>query len=197
MKNASKGKALRYYATNVTILNLYSLAFPQLAEFPKNKIILNVGNADRYFQPKIVNDQWNEDNLFCYELITPSTDDMTSQFIASELNTFFKVQGGIENRLIKCSVLKPSISGVKSSQISYASSQKLSSWVHKYNSTLKSKPVINESGLGNLDIPKDLPSPNDPSTILFLKSCGIEIIEEVRSYEIFVLTELQKQNQEK
>ncbi|MGF7025866.1 peroxiredoxin family protein [Sphingobacterium sp. HSC-15S19] len=91
----------RISATNMGILGLFGLAFPQLNRLPQEQLIINLPK-DKLKKQKddgVSIDAWNAKNLYCYELNVPPMDnEQWRKMIRQDLERYLAIMGRIEYR---------------------------------------------------------------------------------------------------
>ena len=195
----------RQYAINVSILNLYQLAYPEINSYPENRVLLEVKYRSKY----TCDDDWEAwkfDNTYSYELITPpaSVEEVRVK-MQEDLKRFFGLNVYTEKRKVNCLILKyhkinnnskPNI-GVKETNIydkdnlpKYLRNYPIASLVGWLN-TILDTPLIDETEVFEKMFIEGLPS--DLRNIDQLKKClskyGFEITEEQRELQFFILSE--------
>jgi thiol-disulfide isomerase/thioredoxin len=95
---------------NVTILNLFQIAYFKNELTHNSHILLDINTNDNYIQPEANTyeySEWIKKNLYCYTLKTSYTseDSMFSK-VKRDLGEYFHLEGNFEERRIKCWILK-------------------------------------------------------------------------------------------
>lgn len=220
--DSTTGKVIGFKCLNSPILELYNIAYlndwkPNLNFIPENRILVESKDMNRFFQPQET-DYWSwwTRNTFSYCLRVPINQSGKSYSIMrQDLNRFFNLDSKIENRKIKCIVLK-AIPGNKT----FCASE-LKKPVDKYddnrrqlilqnvdmdllanyylknllNIQKKQLPFFNETGyLGKIDIKLPWePSLTDISIVelrAVLQTYGLDLVEEVRDLNMLVIHDL-------
>lgn len=183
----------RYYQTSLSVTNLYSVTglFDGHAVNSKRRI-LEINEPYRYTNFKkedgfyVTSDpSWKEENAYNYEIIVPlylSIKDINYKFKA-DLDLYFGLNTRIEKRLIPVLLLKESKKSNKTKSLS-------KTMIYSLNTIPTIPLVINEAKLLG-DETFDVSSSKISIDILrnILKEYGLELIEEEREMEMFVLTE--------
>lgn len=196
----------RLYITNSSILMMYRKAYPEMYKFPPNRFILKVANPLKYDKHGDWSD-WQIDNTYCYELITPSsTQSQIEKYFRADLNRYFGLKPKIEKRKVSCLILKytPINSQLNPSAINSVSETNLYNkdtdpkYLRNYPikelvaflNTYLDTPVIDETGLTQR-VTLELPSnPLDVKLLTeALKKYGILIMNENRDMDYYVLSE--------
>jgi hypothetical protein len=107
MEIDSAKKVTRIYLTNTTIINLYKYAYPDLANKPEQRIILDVTNPSKYtiddFDSFLI---WKNTNTYSYELIIPPTPkEKALEYMREDLKRYFGLGIRTEKHLVKALVL--------------------------------------------------------------------------------------------
>ncbi|HEX7904906.1 MAG TPA: TlpA disulfide reductase family protein [Chitinophagaceae bacterium] len=94
----------RKYYINLSILQLYTIVFPQAAS---NRVLLKVDNPDKFIFKASEWDLWAKENSFTYEIIynTAMDERMIKKRILGDLNSFFGLSAAIESKWIDCWIL--------------------------------------------------------------------------------------------
>ena len=202
------GKVIRIFSLNTSILALYQQAYPQMAGFPKNRIVLDVMEPLKYTAEDNW-DEWKYDNAYCYELIVPAvTVEKARKLMQDDLLRFFGLMVYVEKRMVKCLALKVKVKaliknenhGNSETNLSnkdigpkYMYNRPVSYLVNRLNSMI-STPVIDETGYTEKISIEGLPADLNNIKLLNagLNKYGFELVEEKRQLEFFVLKEYGK-----
>lgn len=99
----------RLVGINLTITQLFQIAYTEAVNYPDSRIIYNVNNPiqlrwdSSYRKSK---DEWHANNTYCYELITkPCTAVEIKQQMASDLERYLGLNARFETRTSDCYVL--------------------------------------------------------------------------------------------
>jgi thiol-disulfide isomerase/thioredoxin len=193
----------RFYIINFPILNLYLKTFGQSFEFPTSRMILEVKNLDRFvYDPnKDYLDVWKQNNTYCYEALFPLnlSIEKKREKIRTDLNILLRLNARMEKRRLLCLILVRTDSSnrlLKASNTFQSKYEKqftitISGFIYKLNHTRYRYPVLDETGIMS-DMYMQL-NEDDFSDIFKLKKAikkyGLDLKEEEREVEMFVLTE--------
>ena len=178
--------------TNIPILIMYDLTsralYPDLLirdVLPEVKDIAKL-KPEKSLLPK---NEWDRENLYSYELQVPLTmADQLHQFILSDLNRYSDYDGKLENRYMKCLVLKSSTDykGKVNDQGGEVTLKRVHMLLN--SSDGPGMPVIDETGLAKTTA---MAMPGNLKTKLaldkYLKLYGLYSEEAERQLEVFVL----------
>ncbi|WP_167554237.1 TlpA family protein disulfide reductase [Sphingobacterium sp. CZ-2] len=191
--------SVRFRATNVSLINIYSLAYKDLSRLPKSRIVLEVKDKTMYLNPaflkrqdKQMDTEAEEDAIWCYDLITKGDKpiDQIRKFIKNDLDLFFGLDGRMEKRTIKCLVLKKNNQFTDTERKIDGNSYKLSAFVYKYNNIVGNHFIVNESEGYNPSVAQmDVEIGIEELKANLLKY-GIICEKEEREMDVFVLTEI-------
>jgi len=199
-------KVIRILDLNTSILELYKRAYPGIAKYPSNRIILNVADVEKFDERKGNWDSWKYNNAYSYELtIPPSTKETALNIMAEDLKRYFGLQIFTEKRAVQCFVLyvtnkqllfSPNIADVESNiwdddnRPKYMHNRPISQLV-EYLNAKQLTPILDSTGNINRITVDDLPS--DLTNISLLKKAlskyGLDFKEEKRPLEFLILQE--------
>jgi len=207
----------RDYFTNNTILLAYYNYWHKIRDpygkspvvFPDaNRVILEVRDPEKYStdsEPRYLAD-WEREKLFCYESVSPDTGQSIqeqSKAVINDLNHLLNVEGRYEKRAIKCLVLirtttedKLKSAGgdrveILDQPVKKMNNVPLSTIIRKLNQYAVNPPVLDETSYKDaVDMELKIDSWTDiPALRNALKPYGLDLKEEERVLEVFVLTE--------
>jgi hypothetical protein len=209
----------RDYIINLPVLNAYisrwTMATGIQRNFEPSRIILEVKDPSKYVQQEDSKEYsfiHRQKTRICYEAVGPDTG-QTNQEVAratiADLDHLLKLNGRYEKRKMKCFVMyrtdatnnkfKPSTTDGENWADLHVPEIKLhhmelSDLVWKMNQFYGNPPVFDETGYtGNIDMEFTLDSWQDISSLRrALQSYGLDLKEEEREVEVFVLTEKDK-----
>jgi len=200
--NSTK-KVSRIFCTNVSILMLYSKAYPEITRYPKNRLLLEVESPEKYTKDGDWS-EWKYANTYCYELITPPTSiEIAQKLMQEDLYRYFRLNIQKEKRMVKSLVLtwdkksKNALSngGTSSSTLvgrqtgvpKYLINRPISELINFLNKHY-SIPVLDESGF-NSCIDMELPEKFENSEVLkkLLNKYGFDLREELRDLEVLII----------
>jgi hypothetical protein len=206
----------RDYFTNNKILFAYYSYWHKIRDtsgklpvfFPDaNRVVLEVKDPAKYYtdgESRYLAD-WKRKYLFCYESVSPDTgqnEQEQSKVIINDLNHLLNVEGRFEKRAIKCLVM---IRTTTQDQLKSAGGNReemldqpvkkmhnvtLNTIIRKLNQYAVNPPVLDETSYTDpVDMELKFDSWTDiPALRNALKSYGLDLKEEERILEIFVLT---------
>lgn len=191
--------------TNISLLALYTYAYPELQKFSRARLILNVKDT-LPFDTDNTTISWKNQNLYNYEIqLTPSPKKKVQQIVKQDLQRFFGYQVRLEVRVINCWVVRAidnplAINFPKNihsetnlydnggSEI-YLNNCPLSDLLTKLES-LHGEPFLNET---NIKVPVKLQLPSNLKEMSALKkslaSQGILISKESRELPVIILSD--------
>ncbi|MCW3074276.1 MAG: thiol-disulfide isomerase-like thioredoxin [Flaviaesturariibacter sp.] len=195
---------VRLVATNATVPELYALAFPGAANWPRSRRLWE-GVTPQTFIPPTDPDSlaaWRDANLYCYELTLPvGREGDMNRTLAQDLDRFFSLRGRIERRSLTCSVLVRTDTAVNVKSRGGKPAHNLGgegpkflrnrplSMLLSYLGAHSLLPVIDQTGVrGGVDL--ELP-PNlyDSSTLAkALAAKGLALVQKVCDIDVFVLS---------
>lgn len=103
-----KGVGTKVRATNMSISNLYRIAFgDSTGAVPYNRTVIDAPHPEKYALPKDWDfETWKYDNAFCYELRVPvAKQHDILKIMLEDLNRVFNVSVHMETRTQKCLIL--------------------------------------------------------------------------------------------
>lgn len=194
--------SVRFYMINMPILDMYLNVLAQSLRLPTSYQLLDVQDKSRlvYKRENGYRAEWNRANTFCYEAIFPmgTSQKMMGEKILSDLNFYFNLNGRMEKRMVTCLVL-----GVKDERIAgkkpgekkeavASDHMSIRNLIYRLNNSLYAMPVFDETGLDDKSRFLQLRDASfaDLKTLRQeLKEYGLELREEEREVEIFVLSD--------
>lgn len=199
----------RILCINSPILTIYEQAYPRMNLYPKNQLILDVTNRNKYLSPDI-EEGWKYDNTYTYELIFPATTLSNARKLMQEdLKRYFGLNVHTEQRKVNCLLLKRLPENTKglskngAPQTNVEDIDNKPKYWHNYPmSTITTylnayypMPVIDETNLTqNISIVLPLDFTNLVSLKTTLAKFGFTITEEQRELEFFILSETNNKN---
>lgn len=212
----SIGNTRRTYIINLPVLNVYMIHWnivrgPTETIWPEpSHIILEVKDPGKYVRKEGVYDIIHRRNAYiCYESISPNTGQTLpdqSMEIIKDLDYLMGLYGRYEKRKIKCLVLYrtnneelfKSVSKQRDSRLDGSvkifRKDSFKNLVFKLNSYSGNPPVFDGTGYtGNVDLDLKIDSwKNIPDLRRNLQTYGLDLKEEERELEVFVLTEISR-----
>ena len=211
----------RDYIINLPIVNVYISRWMMAGRTspPPNpsQIILEVKDSSRYVEQedsKEYNYIKRQKMRICYEAVGPDTGQTIQQIaraVIADLDHLLNLYGRYEKRRLKCLILyrtdvaekfkSNSTNGENWANLNVPEiklhNMELSNLVWKMNQFYGNPPVFDETGYtGNIDMEFKLGSWQDiPAVREALQSYGLDLKEEERELEVFVLTEKDKGSQ--
>ena len=190
----------RTYLVNKSILTAYTIAWNQVnSAVPVRtsaRTILEVKDSSKYIystKSGLMPD-WEINNTYCYESVLPQSTSIIERYqkMINDLNTYLRINGRWENRLVKCLV----ITRVKDHNQNFSSAKgaiRIKDLIKRIdlNALLYEKRwpliVVDESSFPGKLILDDW---NDPVTLKkSLQKLGFDLNEEKRILNMFVVTE--------
>ena len=215
----------RIFIGNCQIRDMYLLAAYQgkVCRTNFSRMILEVKDSLKYMQPDYApvsfkkskyyhspnSDDWDQDNLYCYELTLPRFEhaSVLYNYMLEDLNRFLNLNGRFEKRKVKCYLLvckHPALKhSVQNPQIIYKrgnpvilKGQTIDKVTEVLNNCIDDGQIVNETRikadqLYDFDLP-DLKAGISADEIrALLQPFGIEMKEGFRNVSVFVLSEKQ------
>ena len=190
----------RIYAINTSILSLYKIAYPEIGEFPKNRILLEVEDPLKYDKEGTW-DTWQYDNTYCYDLIiSPMLIDEARKKVQEDLKRYFGLSVLKETKEMKCLILRrnnhsrthtttrdESELNFSDDQTKYIKNCPISVLIEYLNSRIDT-PIIDESNFIE-KISMTLPTRITDLAVLTatLNKNGFSLTEEIRNLDVFII----------
>lgn len=199
-------KVFRIYNINSSVLGLYRQAFPMMAKYNSNRVIVKSSNPERYLDNHNW-DTWKYKYACSYEMIIPPTTmNHALEIMRDDLKRYFNLKVYIDRKVVKCYVLKKLKGAIvpleksdntetniwdNDSQPKYFHNRPISQLLNYLNSNTKT-PFIDEANFKahvSMDgLPGNL---TDISKLRqALKNYGFDLIERRRKLEFFILEEI-------
>lgn len=209
----SATRTRRNYFLNLTILQAYKILWAYVVHLPllsasPNRLILNVKDRSKYIYDQALGtkEEWNRQNQFCYESVTPDRGgDLKEQYqlMIGDLNRLLGLDARWEKRLRKCLVLtrtstkdKIKSKGGESfsaldKKVKQFRNTPLVNLVYTLNNYEKNPPVFDDSGYENpVDLDLEISSFTDIQSVRkALQRYDLDLKEEGRELDMFVLRE--------
>lgn len=204
----------RNYFVNYPVLMAYYLHWAKLRPgadiFPdKNRVVLEVSDPTRFAgadERKGYSAAIHREILFCYEAVSPDkgeTEQEQAMSVIKDLDYFLGLHGRYEKRKMKCLVLTKTVPSLnlappavmkrdeKEGLVRIAHNLTLDGFVRGLNAYKTIPPVINETGYnGESYMELNIGAyDNIPALRQALQGYGMDLKEEEREIEVFVLTE--------
>lgn len=199
---SEKYGTIKQYAINSTLLSLYEIAFPELANLPPNRIIWSLKNIHSYKPDDQAWDDWKQTHALCFEFTTPAASfDQMPGMAKSILDNYFGLATGFEEREMPCLVLSANSNfkqipkatrqfintlGVAGTvQQLYGPVQQLCDYLDEQLPV----PVINglAGELVDISLPDKPPATEDAKN--WLAPYGIEFISTVQKLQVFCIAD--------
>ena len=185
-------KSIRYYVGNTTVVKLYTAALSSPLPLKPKRRILEVKDPAAYVFDfdNYYNLDWRRANYYTYEILMPDnlSREKVRRKMRSDLDFMLGVQGRIEPRPVVCWVLRTK----EGMQLTEGNGVALGGLVYAMNNDLALPFIINESGYDRekTTIETVLPQRQTlPEYNALLAPIGMELVEETRMLDMFVLTE--------
>jgi len=103
--------AIRLFATNNNLIQLYRLAYPQLYAIPRHRYRLQIADNDFFLDPSSLTsserEAWQNNYFFCYELIFPQKKRHRAHLAAKQdIDRFFSMESSIVTEKTRCLILR-------------------------------------------------------------------------------------------
>jgi len=199
---SEKYGCVKHYAINSSLLSLYAIAFPELADMPTNRVAWNVKDKYAFVPDDETWDAWKQTHTYSLEFVTPAAlSDRVAAMIKQTLDHYFGLTTGFEERDMPCLALT---AGSRFNYIPAATKQ--------FTNTLNETGVVKElygssqqlCDFLNLHLPapvvNSLPGElvhislhNEPVTLdnisRWLASYGLELNAAVQKMQVFSITD--------
>lgn len=196
----------RIYCTNVPIILLYKLAYPDFKNFPNSRIKIESNEPDKYIYAADNWDTWKLSNTYCYELIVPlEYKKEKAEIMQDDLRRYFGLHTSIQKRNMNCWIITalPTRTSVKTSRDSPGFLNNANTgfgYVHckdirglvDYLNTVLPTPVINNSGYQqkvSIDLPEGALTFSKLRSLL--NKTGFGLKKEMREVEMLIISENQ------
>lgn len=208
-----RGIAMR----NMTVLEMYQRTYARIRKdrlglelYEGKRTILEVTDSSKLIAPRATGpfkDNWEKENLYTYDLFVPMSDaDSLYSYIFRDLNHYSGYYGRIEKRKVKCLALirtskedkiktgggQPEYELYQGTKHQYIKNYPVSQFVLDGLNRISwiTMPVFDETGYtGNIDIEFTTEYTDLKSLREALKKFDLDLQEEERELEMFVLTE--------
>jgi thiol-disulfide isomerase/thioredoxin len=201
-------KQKRFYMINFPLVNFYAILMNSGLIYEANRRILQVRDSSKfiYDRKRFTHQEWDSQNTYSYEALVPSTmsDEQIMQKMKQDMDVFFNLKAAIEPREVRCLVLKikkpealkpttylkKSISFHSDSARTYFHGATIEDLIYTISRNDSLPPIVDETGYSHRI---DLDLHEHPLTVAQWKtelaSCGLELVEEKRRIDMFILTE--------
>ncbi|MCW3074629.1 MAG: Redoxin domain protein [Flaviaesturariibacter sp.] len=200
----SVGGTARLVATNATVPELYSLAFPSSSNWPSSRRLWEGVDPGTFVPPADADslNAWRWANLFSYELTMPIERKASlNRSMGQDLDRFFGLHGRTEKRSLLCTVLVRTDSTIVLKSVGGKPAHNLGgdgpkflrnrplSLLLSYLEAHSPQPVVDQTGIRggvDIDLPGNLYDRDALSQALALK--GLALREIRCEIDVFVLT---------
>ena len=194
------GDKLLYKAYNVSIPELYAEALHLL--YRRNQTILDVRDTPRFINRNYDDEDWQQHNLWCYNLLLPKGSAFPEKTALADFNRFFGVTGSVEERKLKCLLLVKKGDRWKanhtdeesyyldSGRIKVAHNVVVPFVVDAWN-YVSDLPVLDETGLGDARL--DIRIEGTPNALTAFRSqlqtYDLDLVPAIRKMKVLVIRE--------
>jgi len=190
--NEEKG-VIWHYISNTTVDKLYASALSSPLPIDPKRRILELNKPSNYGLNEKRHHElgFMKENYYTYEVVAPSSVgvERVKKRMKADLDFMLGLHGRIEQRPVKCWVIRIK----QGAEMTEGDGRSPRSLVYAMNIDLAVPIVINETGYGHeRKTPMEMPLPEGQTLAEYnalLDPIGLELVEETRMLDMFVLTE--------
>lgn len=190
------GRVVKMYFMNSRLSILLTAAYPELGNYNVARTIYKVKNPDKY--KTLPDQQSEEENLYCFELICPPVEWLDLQkILQNELEKYFLVTVSFEKIRAECWVLKNSDSHCPGQNTMGYNPQnnvrkKSMAYLIKRLEENLGSPVIDETGISvlpDIEYPANFSKLAQSELKVFLKKEGLQLSPANKEMKMAVISE--------